>query len=261
MVPSLRRRVVGSAGSGGFGPTDGLRDEVVARFQGGWITLHDGAGSGSTGPGTAASPPSSSASATASPVPLGAYVVVGGGPLASTDAGGRNVKGTLPPGSVMEVDTTRIEFADDVGDAAGGGGGGGDAPRTGLVAVRALIASGGYVTLFTCPADPSADLSAGSAEVRAEPVPLGTYRVVSSTGLTQGIGHGTRLLAELRTNAFVRAVETRVENGCVRGRVDAVLFEQSDGGVVRDSISGWVNLFQPPSYRWAELSSVESGVR
>ena len=242
MVPTLQRRVVGGD------------VRVVEKFQGGWITLHDGIGGG-TGGGTADV-------AAALPVPMGAYVVTGGGdgPLASTDAAGRNVRGVLPAGSVLEVDTTRIEFEDGgAGDGDGGDGDGDDPRRTERrVAVRALIASGGYVTLFTCPVGGGGGASASDdppASVRAEPVPLGTYRVVSPTGLTQGIGHGTRLLAELRTNAFVRAVETRVENGCVRGRVDAVLFEQGDGSIVRDSISGWVNLFQPPGYRWAELSS------
>ena len=252
MVPTLQRRVVGGD------------VRVVEKFQGGWITLHDGIGGG-TGGGTADV-------AAALPVPMGAYVVTGGGdgPLASTDAAGRNVRGVLPAGSVLEVDTTRIEFEDGgAGDGDGGDGDGdgdGDDPRRTerRVAVRALIASGGYVTLFTCPVGGGGGASASDdppASVRAEPVPLGTYRVVSPTGLTQGIGHGTRLLAELRTNAFVRAVETRVENGCVRGRVDAVLFEQGDGSIVRDSISGWVNLFQPPGYRWAELSSGGGGGR
>merc|ERR1719291_1145088 len=139
----------------------------------------------------------------------------------------------------MEVGTTRLEFQED--------GGSGDAPS---VAVRALIASGGYVTLFSVAAGPAnargpdcaGGSGAGAAVLarRADPVPLGTYRVTSPAGLTQGVGVGSRPLAELRAGAYVDVVETRVEGGCVRGRAAAVMFEREDGSIAEDAVSGCV---------------------
>jgi len=98
----------------------------------------------------------------------------------------------------------------------------------------------------------------------AEPVPLGTYRITHPTLLTLGSGHKTPVIMQLEENIFVRVVETRVEDGCVRGRVDIDVSDEyygtTDGGEddtsrTKESVSGWVSLFEPPSFSWAELIS------
>merc|ERR1712127_880601 len=90
----------------------------------------------------------------------------------------------------------------------------------------------------------------------AEPVPLGTYRITRPTFLTQGSGHQTTPITQLKEKVYVRVIETRVEGGCVRGRV---VIDVSNGNIPnpndhtrrKESLTGWVSLFEPPSFSWA----------
>lgn len=165
----------------------------------------------------------------------------------------------------MEVVTTRIEFEENTKMMKCRCG------REGMyysVAVRALIASGGYVTLFVASVGTSG--THGSLcvcgqliqhVVYAEPVPLGVYRIIRPTLLTRDIGHKTHVITQLMENAHVQVAETRVEEGCVRGRVNVdVAIENNDhaGGAIandlvrKEPVTGWVSLFEPPLFRWAE---------
>ena len=157
----------------------------------------------------------------------------------------------------IEVVATRIEFEE----------------RDGMyhsVAVRGLIASGGYATLSVASVGASgATLRLSGMSVRhesyAEPVPLGTYRTTRpAVVVTRGVGNGTSTVARLGENARVRVVETRLEGGRVRGRVVAGAAAERNahrgGGDARDvpaEIAGWVSLFEHPSFRWAEHISEE----
>ena len=134
------------------------------------------------------------------------------------------------------------------------------------VAVRGLIASRGYVTLsvVTVGASGATLRLSGSVihESYAEPVPLGTYRMTYPAVVTRDVGNGTSTVARLEENARVRVVETRLEDGCVRGRVVDAVAERnahrgSDARDVPAAITGWVSLFEPPSFRWAEHISEE----
>jgi hypothetical protein len=155
----------------------------------------------------------------------------------------------------IEVVTTRIEFEE----------------RDGMyhsVAVRGLIASGGYVTLSVVTVGASGATLRLSGSVRhesyAEPVPLGTYRTIYPAVVTRDVGNGSTavVVARLEENVRVRVVETRLEDGRVRGRIVDALSERNAhrGGVARNvpsPISGWVSLFEPPSFSWAERISEE----
>jgi len=127
------------------------------------------------------------------------------------------------------------------------------------VAVRGLIASGGYATLSVVSIGASGGslrMSGVRHESYAEPVPLGAYRMTYQTGVTCDVGNGTAVVAQIEEKARVRVVETRVENGCVRGRVVGVRTEKSshrrDVRDVLTTTTGWVSLFEPPSCKWAE---------
>ena len=163
----------------------------------------------------------------------------------------------------MEVDATRIEFEEKEKmmkcQSCG---------RESMffsVAVRALISSGGYVTLFAVSVGISGTHACLCAcgelvqQTYAKPVPLGTYRITHPTELTQGVGYQTRVITELKETARVRVIETRVEDGCVRGRVIVPVISANNGvkeeARIRESVTGWVNLFEPSSFRWAELVS------
>jgi hypothetical protein len=97
----------------------------------------------------------------------------------------------------------------------------------------------------------------------AKLVPLGTYRMTCPADLTCDVGSDTStVVARLEENSRVRVVETRVEDGCVRGRVVDVVFADTDAHFghrkgVSEAITGWVILFEPPSFTWAEHVSEE----
>lgn len=103
------------------------------KFTSGWITL---VGQGSPRDDTIVIP-----------IPLGAYVVTSDEPLLSCDFGS-NVKSTHEPGSTVEVVNTRIDFEDDVRTMKCICGREG---KYRTIAVRALIATGGYVTILVSP--------------------------------------------------------------------------------------------------------------
>jgi len=81
------------------------------------------------------------------PIPLGAYVVTSDEPLLSCDFGS-NVKSVHQPGTTFEVVNTRIEFEDDTRMMKCSCGREG---KFHTIAVRALIATGGYVTILVSP--------------------------------------------------------------------------------------------------------------
>lgn len=164
----------------------------------------------------------------------------------------------------MEVDATRIEFEEIEELMMCRHCGRENMYHT--VAVRALIASGGYVTLFVVSVGVSGTQGGLCAcgrvvqQTYAEPVPLGTYRTTHPALLTRGSGPKTPAISQLKENVFVRVVETRVEGGCVRGRVNIDISNgnslgQKDDSRRNKSVTGWLSLFEPPSFSWAELTS------
>eukprot|EP00984_Skeletonema_dohrnii_P011757 scaffold4725_cov140-Skeletonema_dohrnii-CCMP3373.AAC.1 len=196
-----------------------------ARFQSGWISLLN-ALTGASG---------------ASPVPLGAYVAVAEGGCVITE-GGRldsKEKGTLNPGSCIEVVATRIEEG----------------------TVRGLIAAGGHVTLFVLNGASTNRLAAmggtknpDGGRMFAMPVPLGTYQVVQNgLSVTTGLSMNSPVSMKLKVNACAEIAETRVEGGRVRGRLTAVGY----GGVAKE-VSGWMSLFEP-TQRWAKIVCFKGG--
>ena len=61
----------------------------------------------------------------------------------------------------------------------------------------------------------------------------------------------SQIITKLDINTFVNVVETGVEAGCVRGRVNVSV--GGSNGV--EFLTGWINLFEPPAFSWAELLS------
>ena len=200
------------------------------KFTRGWISLLN-AITGSSG---------------ASPVPLGAYVVVAEPGCAITEGGGlgSKVRGTLVPGSCMEVVATRME----------GG------------VVRGLIDGGGHVTLFVPPRNNATTTSEGERRKNADggrmyamPVPLGTYRIIhAGLPVTSGISSTSSVMIKLGVGATAEIVETRVENGRVRGRTCAVANEDGSACGPGGDAGGWINLFEPDR-RWAKIVCFKGG--
>jgi hypothetical protein len=216
------------------------------KYRNGWITLFGGEGTKDV-----------HCSVAAFPIPLGAYVFKADDPLLLDDN-----KLKFPIGSVVEVVTTRIEFD--------------DKEREGMhhsVAVRGLLASGGYVTLYAISIGASGTSLRLSGFVRsviyAESVPLGTYRITQPTNLSSDILKNAAIddvVTQLDKNERVRIVETRVEDGCVRGRVVEVFSARRQHRHVNSKDTqmaktiGWISLFEPPSLRWAEHITEEKEV-
>jgi hypothetical protein len=196
--------------------------DTGGRFQSGWISLLN-AMTGASG---------------AQPVPLGAYVAVAESGCAVTE-GGRldsKVKGSLAPGSCIEVVATRIEEG----------------------VVRGLIAAGGHVTLFVPSGRGGAATAGGKSQdggkMFAMPVPLGTYQVIKNgLEVTTGISSLSPVSIKLKQEACAEIVETRVEDGRVRGRMSAVGYS----GVSKEA-RGWINLFEP-TCRWAKIVCFQGG--
>jgi len=217
------------------------------KFQSGWITIHR-EGKDERSPAV-----------TAVPIAIGAYIVTTNDPLLSCDSNSK-IKSILPSGSCMEVNATRIEFEENEEQMKCR-----YCSRESMyhtVAVRALIASGGYVTLFVVSVGVSGTHGSLCAcgrlvqQTYAEPVPLGVYRIVHPALLTRGSGHQSPVMMRFHENDLVRVVETRVEGGCVRGHVDLVqTVDRGNSKGRKETISGWVSLFEPPSFSWAELSA------
>ena len=129
MLPVIKSSL--SAKDFATGKTDSKPQQ---KFTSGWITLVD---QGSSRDDTSVIP-----------IPLGRYMVTSDEPLLSCDFGS-NIKSTHEPGSVFEVVNTRIEFEDDTRtmkcSCCGREG------KYHTIAVRALIATGGYVTILVSP--------------------------------------------------------------------------------------------------------------
>ena len=114
-----------------FAATGKIDSKPQQKFTSGWITL--------VGQGEDTS--------AVIPIPLGTYNVTSDEPLLSCDFGS-NVKSTHEPGSTFEVVNTRIEFEDDTRTMKCSCGREG---KYHTIAVRALIATGGYVTILVSP--------------------------------------------------------------------------------------------------------------
>lgn len=242
IVPNLQQESDIANGSG------------VMKFTSGWISLLN-ALTGSSG---------------ASPVPLGAYVVVAEPGCVITEGGGLNskVRATLIPGSCMEVVATRMEEG----------------------VVRGLIDGGGHVTLFVPPRSHGQNIggsmttaTAGGVSSNrkdggrmfAMPVPLGTYQILhSGLSVTSGISSTSPIVMKLQVNTTAEIIETRVEDGRVRGRICTVVSEDGgkvvgyeraagssccgSGGGGGDMPMGWINLFEP-NQRWAKIICFKGG--
>ena len=113
-----------------FATTGNIDSKPQQKFTSGWITL--------VGQGEDTS---------VIPIPLGTYNVTSDEPLLSCDFGS-NVKSIHEPGSTFEVVNTRIEFEDDTRTMKCSCGREG---KYHTIAVRALIATGGYVTILLSP--------------------------------------------------------------------------------------------------------------
>ena len=208
------------------------------KFTSGWVSLLN-ALTGSSG---------------ASLVPLGAYVVVAEPGCVITE-GGRldsKVKGKLIPGSCCEVVATRMEEG----------------------VVRGLLEEGGHVTLFAPPrGSVTVNTSNGARKqdtgrMFAMPVPLGTYQIIhNGLPVTADISVTSSTQTKLQQNTNVEVLETRVDEGRVRGRVCVVGNERqlatgscagSTSGSQAGMIHGWINLFEP-NQRWAKIVSFKGG--
>jgi hypothetical protein len=192
---------------------------VAGKFQSGWISLLN-AMTGASG---------------AQPVPLGAYVAVAESGCVITE-GGRldsKVRGNLSPGSCIEVVATRIEEG----------------------VVRGLIAAGGHVTLFVPTGKTDrAGTQRDGGRMFAMPVPLGTYQIIQNgVNITTGISSASPVSVKLKQDACAEIVETRVEDGRVRGRISAVGY----GGISKEA-RGWIDLFEP-TCRWAKIVCFQGG--
>jgi len=211
----------------------GSSSNAGGKYSSGWISLMN-ALTGSGG---------------ASPVPFGAYVVVAEPGCAVTEGGclDSKIKGKLIPGSCLEVVATRMEEG----------------------VVRGLLASGGHVTLFAPPRSQRGGEGDGrrnsSGQMFAMPVPLGTYKIVQGNGVpvTTGADAASSVLATLGQNSTAKVVETRVQDGRVRGRVGAAANEDGSPVAAGGSVGcggggGWISLFAPDQ-RWATIVSLQDG--
>jgi hypothetical protein len=90
-------------------------------------------------------------------------------------------------------------------------------------------------------------------------VKLGVYKVIHPDGvfLTEGIGPNTPVISTLKQNALAEVTETRVEDGCVRGKIN--IFLSCDLSEMGDKNTGWISLFEPPNFVWAEPVSEKKG--
>jgi hypothetical protein len=234
----------------------GSSSATQKRFKSGWITLSE--------EGKSSDGKQQHHIINASPIPVGAHVVSSNhGPLMSY--AGSKIKTILPSGSCMEVDATRIEF--DESETVECNNCGADSTYP-LIAVKALISLGGYATLFTLPVKGKSSLcSCGQilsnptyfATYFAEPVKLGVYKVIHPDGvfLTEGIGPNTPVISTLKQDALAEVTETRVEDGCVRGKIN--IFLSCDLSEMGDKNTGWISLFEPPNFVWAELVTEKKG--
>jgi len=252
-------------------------EQPQKKFRSGWISIYQEKSDYSPLQSSSVSAvlkQSEKAVTNANAVPLGAYVAVSTSGCIVTEGARRDskTKTTIAYGASMEVVATRIEFEESNAFKCRCG----RETLRGSVAVRGLVASGGHVTLFILPMSSSGTFESHCAcglpvqRIYATPVQLGTYKITHSKGvaLTAEITPNSETVTMLEQNTHVDIVETRVEEGgCVRGRVNLIRLNRSkpseetaDGDDSNEttttedvSISGWVSLFEPPSYCWAQL--------
>ncbi|KAL7477550.1 hypothetical protein ACHAW6_003356 [Cyclotella cf. meneghiniana] len=192
---------------------------------------------------------------TALPLSLGAYIVVSGSGCAVTegDRCDSKIRAILPCRSCIEVVTTRIEFEERESLMTCHCG---RESMHSVVAIRALLASGGHATLFVFPISASGTFDnlclCGNLVQRtiAEPVPRGTYKISNRGGVSVSarLSKDSPVIFTLEEDAFVEITQTGVEEGCVRGRVRL----EMDATNEDDVVTGWINLFEFPDRRWVE---------
>jgi hypothetical protein len=213
------------------------------KFKSGWISLCDDN--------------VSRGGANAVPLLLGAYIVVSNGGCTVTEGHRTDskVKSILPCRSCVEVVTTRMEFEENEELMTCHCG---RESLHSVVAVRALIATGGHLTLFVFPISTSGSIDnvcyCGKfvQHTNAEPVPLGLYKITHPDGVsvTTTINKESPIISSIAEGVQVQVLQTGVEDGCVRGRISV----QNDPA--KEPVVGWVNLFEFPDLRWAEYEYV-----
>jgi hypothetical protein len=127
-----------------------------------------------------------------------------------------------------------------------------------VVAVRALMATGGHLTLFVFPISTSGSIDnvcyCGKfvQHTNAEPVPLGLYKITHPDGVsvTATINKESPIISSIAEGVQVQVLQTGVEDGCVRGRISVQI------DPTKEPVVGWVNLFEFPDLRWAEYEYV-----
>ena len=82
----------------------------------------------------------------------------------------------------------------------------------------------------------------------------GTYQIIKNgVNITTGISSASPVSVKLKLDACAEIVETRVEDGRVRGRISAVGY----GGLSKEA-RGWIDLFEP-TCRWAKIVCFQGG--
>lgn len=82
----------------------------------------------------------------------------------------------------------------------------------------------------------------------------GTYQIIQNgVNITTGISSASPVSVKLKQDACAEIVETRVEDGRVRGRISAVGY----GGISKEA-RGWIDLFEP-TCRWAKIVCFQGG--
>ncbi|KAL7510013.1 hypothetical protein ACHAXN_006916 [Cyclotella atomus] len=192
----------------------------------------------------------------ATPLPSGAYIVTSSTGCTVTEGRtGSKIKSILACSSCVEVVTTRIEFEEDEMIKCHCG----RESMYSVVAVRALIASGGYLTLFIFPVSTLGSIDnvcyCGQLVQRtfADPVPIGMYKVTNPHGVavTSAISQGSSTITIIQQGVCLTVLQTGVEDGCVRGRICL------KDDCTSEPVTGWISLFKFPDQRWAQYFVLE----
>jgi len=189
----------------------------------------------------------------ATPLQQGAYIIVSNSGCIVTEGNGSDskIKSILPRNSCVEVVTTQLRFEENeelLKCQCGR-----EVMRT-VAAVRALIASGGYITLLYSPIGtselPGNICNCGTLiqYTIAEPVPIGMYRICHPNGVivTSGIKE-SQTVSIIDEGKSVEVLQTVVEDHCIRGRISL------EDDHLKETIIGWISLFEFPETRWAEF--------
>lgn len=193
----------------------------------------------------------------ATPLQQGAYIIISDSGCIVTEGNGSDskIKSILPRYSCVEVVTTQLRFEDNEELLTCHCG---KEVMYIAAAVRALIASGGYITLLYSPIgtpeSPDNICNCGTLIQRtiAQPVPIGMYKICHPNGVivTSGIKE-SQTVSIIDEGKKVEVLQTAVDDRCIRGRI---CLEDDHS---KETIIGWINLFESPEMRWAEYMSEE----